>query len=86
MYNFQFSVETTEEKDQQQHLGIFEMTMFDENKQEYGGTDGMGLRTNGEGKHIVVFSLQGIKGEFLHLTLADYPSRIIDEMKIKLTK
>jgi hypothetical protein len=85
-YHFEFSVETTEEIDRDRHYGLIEMKMHDENRKEYKVVDGMSFRKEGDHKNSVVFTLQGLEGNYLHLTLSDYPSRITDEMKIKLTK
>jgi hypothetical protein len=85
-YHFEFSVETTEEVDRDRHYGLIEMKMTDENGKVYEVSDGMSFRKEGDHKNSVAFTLQGLEGNYLHLTLSDYPSRIKDEMKIKLTK
>ncbi|MFN7249296.1 MAG: DUF4179 domain-containing protein [Anaerobacillus sp.] len=85
-YYFEFSVKTTEEVDRDRIFSLFNMEMYDEKGKVYEVSDGMSFRKEGDHKKSVAFTLQGLEGDYLHLKLSDYPSRIRDEMKIKLTK
>ncbi len=77
---------TTEDVyDKNRHYNILSNHMTNENGDEYRFADGVGSsKMEDESEQIIMFSIINFEGDYLHLTLSDYPARIKDKMRIDL--
>lgn len=86
-HNVELLLKTDKELDNNRHFSITSHEMTNEHGDKYEVADGVGSsRTEGEGDEKIFFSINNFVGDYLHLTLSDYPARIKDEMKIELLR